>query len=1020
MLCEPLEVSPDHKSVESTGRSIVYSYPGTIICVHREVFDDVHFQTELANFISLPGKADSDPPSVPPGHSEYITALLPGILRSVGDVIEGPHIVKRIRDEVGLRGTGDEWRRSSLWLLIRVAIQTSLDRSPLGRVSYKAFTLFLMCNLAIDARNASLPSDLLYLMSAKVARRLSKLGSSASDGLSDIALQTCTCLQDTLDVRAMEIHVSSSPPPHWDPSELDLSGDTQYSLPRIGQYIRSSLASPSRSPPPTRIWSRDFRRGTLGDFLSSDVTFFDEAYSTDPFVTLYDVEQSIEQGIDHWVACVRDVDEACAHLATLMDAYLSRASASYEYNPECCSIMKLTAIELWVALDKLVVGEIPMLAEYSPEIPISLLESLQLDGTANLLHLSRSYQYLFARHSRSRIGFSVLSDEFTEDSFPVRYYNSSPDLQDLKVRMEMGTLGRTAPNGGLAGWRRTSWALTLRHKQSQFSDQYDPHQQLDEGEETAELLLPISPLQSTVIAFELQCPLPVCIWRSIIVNLLHRFCPGTLDMGTTNHDLISDVPELRPYLGENARHESPIYCRLQLAYLHPDTPQSCNNPTLGYAFKQVETGTGFLSRPEVIYHVSRHGACTEGSDWDHNTGRPQTPQTSNTVLAYQLSCPPDSSLDEFIALEHLRCCGRSLQWLDILRELRGRILDFHSHQAYSLLSQQNSGVGPLDVSTGKWVWHEELHDPVFCTVLLDELENLFLDVSNGSLDGVAMRTISLLLTRILAFGPPEGVSERAYQLLRNVRSKTLKWVQDLAYNLMKAPTNEERRRSLSDMATACRSTFDVRDNSTLRKLLQSAEDVEAVLACAFFIRATSKVHDGTSDIRDNLGMVDERERRLCVAIEGVLKDLIQANPSDRGVDLAVCDIWPGYQPGPRRWEQEQNPNSPWVVSATAATTVRQSQVVRINLMDGSLLVDGRPLGQLPQEIQEHPLYEQIFHGVCVCEGVRDAQITDHFLQQALLVVPSSLLGMEFATLAVIYDHHVGDPLTSKYGFECLS
>ena len=63
-------------------------------------------------------------------------------------------------------------------------------------------------------------------------------------------------------------------------------------------------------------------------------TFFEEAYHVSPYVTLYDVEQAVEQGIDDWVACVTDVDEACIQLEILMDKYLSSSLHRYQTYPE--------------------------------------------------------------------------------------------------------------------------------------------------------------------------------------------------------------------------------------------------------------------------------------------------------------------------------------------------------------------------------------------------------------------------------------------------------------------------------------------------------------------------------------------------------------------------------------------------------------------------------------------------------------------------------------------------------------
>lgn len=140
-------------------------------------------------------------------------------------------------------------------------------------------------------------------------------------------------------------------------------------------------------------------------------------------------------------------------------------------------------------------------------------------------------------------------------------------------------------------------------------------------------------------------------------------------------------------------------------------------------------------------------------------------------------------------------------------------------------SLTQSQVGPLDINTGTWIWHQELQAPSFCNILLDELENLFVDIGAGSMDRV--NTISLLL-------PIEDV--RAIALLRSMRRKTFSWVQELSHDLTlaMASMNEERGRLSRDMTATCRSTFDV---DPAIRYTKSSRDVDTLLSCAFFIYA---------------------------------------------------------------------------------------------------------------------------------------------------------------------------------------
>ena len=312
-----------------------------------------------------------------------------------------------------------------------------------------------MCTLAMDKHSTSLFSDLLHLMSSTISRRLSKLGSSAPYPLSEMALKTCSCLREILDARWKQLDVDSRRSPFQNPSQDELIRDTKLSLSNSREYIHNALVNHGQESPGTPFRPNHRPRGTIEDFLSSNETFFDEAYDTDPDVTIHDVERSVEDGIDDWLSCVSNVDEACAQLELLMDKYTREThTLSLDHYPERISVMYLTVIELYVALDKLVVKEIPMLADYPPPFPMSLLENMLLRKRTSLHRLSCAYQYLSARHSRSRLECFAFSNEFTEDSLAARYYNQSSDLQGLRARIEedaIKNVGRRCFHHGCAG-----------------------------------------------------------------------------------------------------------------------------------------------------------------------------------------------------------------------------------------------------------------------------------------------------------------------------------------------------------------------------------------------------------------------------------------------------------------------------------------------------------------------------------------------------------------------------------------
>jgi hypothetical protein len=196
MLCEAFEVSPSEYVVMKMPDPLICSYPGLVVEMPNEVFDDGDFQFELANVLCRPNTVDSDSFLPSPADPQYIHALLNFVLQRIGRTLltniwrggrtaDDSRIIKHVRDHIGqswnIQGSvRNVWRRSPLWLLIRVAIQMTVNRS-LGCASYKCFILFLMCTLAMDRHNTSLSRGLLHLMSSRILWRLSKLGSFTSD-----------------------------------------------------------------------------------------------------------------------------------------------------------------------------------------------------------------------------------------------------------------------------------------------------------------------------------------------------------------------------------------------------------------------------------------------------------------------------------------------------------------------------------------------------------------------------------------------------------------------------------------------------------------------------------------------------------------------------------------------------------------------------------------------------------------------------------------------------------------------
>jgi hypothetical protein len=257
---EIFEVSPLASVVMSTSGKILCSYPGPAVQVSSKVFADASFLQELASFLIQMDidVLDSTATTIKAGstvrevretaHPRYISGLLVGILRGFGQPASVDRITKRIADEVLWEDAYRPWRRSPLWLVIRVALQTSLDRDM-----YKTFMLFFHTYLLQICIQRDFPSETLHLMRIKMARRLSKLDPMVPDGVFQVVSDTAKKTEKLLQCRWTSFQTRQSTSPPWNPNGLDFDRDTAITLNNSRPYLMNALLSTSGSYSPNTV-----------------------------------------------------------------------------------------------------------------------------------------------------------------------------------------------------------------------------------------------------------------------------------------------------------------------------------------------------------------------------------------------------------------------------------------------------------------------------------------------------------------------------------------------------------------------------------------------------------------------------------------------------------------------------------------------------------------------------------------------------------------------------------------------
>ncbi|CAJ2503343.1 Uu.00g107370.m01.CDS01 [Anthostomella pinea] len=156
------------------------------------------------------------------------------------------------------------------------------------------------------------------------------------------------------------------------------------------------------------------------------------------------------------------------------------------------------------------------------------------------------------------------------------------------------------------------------------------------------------------------------------------------------------------------------------------------------------------------------------------------------------------------------------------------------------------------------------------------------------------------------------------------------------------------------MALLCSSTFDV-DPLHLSLVFDPGESV----AC--FIETSIYIHDhqapNESELSPLLRVSLQAWRRVCYHVRSIL---LQGVSRDRAcLDQAVSKFWAAFEPG-TSWSTGPTGGEHVVTSVSSSYNGRTPLSVCVDLLEGKLLVNGRPLSRLPIEHCRHPTYSRLF------------------------------------------------------------
>jgi len=450
---EFFELSATSKTVISTIGRVTRIFPGPVIAVSDARVRDRNFRTALTQCLMyLEAETLNDASSKGHGihkdtvHPQFVTEWLPGILRGIGSPHAVSRIYKRTRDDVVWGDGLEPWRRSPRWTLLRVATQTSIAGPGGVHTRYKIFMVYFLATILDLAVQDEYPSDLLHVMLAKLNRRLQKLRLTIQDD-APWAEQAQEYVTETMDYahklitkRWNTIQKSTDSAGTFRPAELKKLkplSDTILDLPNLRPFLQRlhnlQLVQWDEITFDGKCSQRiNGRTSELPDPRSLDATSDSEVR-----LGLMDLELWASHSLEAWLDHHRTSAKDLVKLSKIMNWYMGISVPIYAGSPEGFSVMVLTLMLLWTALDKAAITHHPLLSKFDPGFPTGLFDSLLLPKRHQMRQLRDVEQYLLKRKENSAaVNPSIFGDVSSSLSFGAQYFDQSPSHQRLKDRIE--------------------------------------------------------------------------------------------------------------------------------------------------------------------------------------------------------------------------------------------------------------------------------------------------------------------------------------------------------------------------------------------------------------------------------------------------------------------------------------------------------------------------------------------------------------------------------------------------------
>ncbi|KAI1136366.1 hypothetical protein F5Y05DRAFT_106727 [Hypoxylon sp. FL0543] len=1013
ILFEAFEASPKRESVLEA-QTLSWTFPGTAVLLPSSVFYSDTFLESLAGFLEQASTESTQK------FSEYatkagralaedretadpalITSLLTAILEANGKRISPTLLQKRVRDDVCWFDSASPWRRLPYWLVLRVGIGRYLAMmlgGEHGRIQYK----FLMCiihgMLLNDTRDVIAFEDQSFLK-AKLCRRLYKLDRDRV-GQPETIQRSYATLDKALSPRFKRVvdAIVTRMKNAWEREKRAIT-KTIPPLPRKANPGEQRLSLFS---------SREYLDNARNRFRNANMYQPLRTYTFTPrqpklhvqvfgdkLLKLFAEEKEIHTSVTNMRIGSASLSTRVQRLHDAILGYISRIEDQYNDNAEQKSMMLLTLMEAWTALDESACAMFPLLYDFHPVFTPRLMEALRLPLLSDISRARKVESYVQDRIAKSRGTRATLFDDPCKGCFAERYFDESLGSNSLAhILTEIQSTSAQQRECKEREWRELSAEYERLTKEYDAAtciyiepmdrwsypthDSYScPKCQLDRKRSRMvisafESPLPESTVMAKAVVFELRCPQALAAYRDATWAILYRVARQTQEPG------IEPKVQLQGYSGLNAyakvtgsislasTTKSFLMTHYRVRKKFPvdlDQVLLPNGLKLAYFDEDSQSWPGHKeARPTFEHHCklslpknSPFSPLLESRSFNIYGDGP----SSYEIAASYSSCPSSLNAHEWMAFQYL-LSGKRRRWITILTELASSNLNLSQLTTVLLFDHLVHQIGSPESNyelLGNI--HRIFRDTSFCETLLKQIRMKIEAIASNWRETHLMEIVIMLILRLVEFTAPfpdmNDLTQAALYLISEVRQIVLQWVRLLRkemYSVRDQKNVQNCQSYLLWAALLCKRTF------AFRQMIASQTfDADGL---ATFIECSATVYDNMPDSIASLGRIVKesyiRDLRMMHDVQDCIRDSIERHGKD-ALLLALRHLWPAADS--KSIHTITFETGYWLQILMKDPSERV-EVASYNYVFGILLVNGQSLGKLPTDSKSTIILNELF------------------------------------------------------------